>query len=127
MPAIMSKHDIIPDIKNITFVGKYSKAIPLVTDDKIFPKLKEFSEVTKESSYDILNILNLYDFVELSIECLIKNNLFVFIKKEELGIICEIFGRCLTILEETSSYLNKLQTYVPLRIDNSIIYMNLEF
>ena len=92
-------------------------------ENKIFPKLKEFSEITKESSYDILNILNLYDFVELSIECLIKNNLFVFIKKEELGIICEIFGRCLTFLEETSAYLNKLQTYVPLRIDNSIIYM----
>ena len=92
-------------------------------ENKIFPKLNKFTEITKESSFDILNILNLYDFIELSIECLIKNNLFVFIKKEELSIICEIFSRCLSILEETSTYLNKLQTYIPLRIDNSIIYM----
>ena len=92
-------------------------------ENKIFPKLNKFTEITKESSFDILNILNLYDFIELSIECLIKNNLFVFIQKEELSIICEIFSRCLSILEETSIYLNKLQTYIPLRIDNSIIYM----
>ena len=92
-------------------------------ENKIFPKLNKFTEITKESSYDIINILNLYDFIELSIECLIKNNLFVFIQKEELSIICEIFSRCLSILEETSVYLNKLQTYIPLRIDNSIIYM----
>ena len=92
-------------------------------ENKIFPKLNKFNEITKESSFDIVNILNLYDFIELSIECLIKNNLFVFITKEELGTICQIFARCLTILEETSAYLNKLQTYIPLRIDNSIIYM----
>ena len=92
-------------------------------ESKIFPKLNKFSEITKESSFNIINILCLYDFIELSIECLIKNNLFVFIKKEELNIICEIFSRCLSILEETSKYLNKLQTYIPLRIDNSIIYM----
>ena len=90
---------------------------------KIFPKLNKFLEITKESSYSILNILCLYDFIELSIECLIKNNLFVFIKKEELNIICEIFAKCLSILEESSKYLNKTQTYIPLRIDNSIVYM----
>ena len=90
---------------------------------KIFPKLNKFIEVTKESSYNILNILNLYDFIELSLDCLIKNNTFVFVSKEELNVICEIFQKCLNILEESSKYLNKLQTYVPLRIDNSIIYM----
>ena len=33
---------------------------------KIFPKLNKFIEITNESSYNILNILNLYDFIELS-------------------------------------------------------------
>ena len=88
---------------------------------KIFPKLNKFMEITNESSYNILNILNLYDFIELSLDCLIKNNTFVFVTKEELNIICEIFQKCLNILEESSKYLNKLQTYIPLRIDNSII------
>ena len=90
---------------------------------KIFPKLDKFIKISKESSYDILNILNLYDFIELSLSCLIKNNTFVFVTKEELDIICEIFKKCLNILEDSSQYLNKLQTYIPLRIDNSIIYM----
>ena len=90
---------------------------------KIFPKLNKFIEITNESSYNILNILNLYDFIELSLDCLIKNNTFVFVSKEELNIICEIFQKCLNLLEESSKYLNKLQTYIPLRIDNSIIYM----
>jgi hypothetical protein len=45
------------------------------------------------------------------------------VNKEELAVICEIFGKCLNILEEAAKYLNKLQTFVPLRIDNSIIYM----
>ena len=91
--------------------------------NKIFPLLEKFRKMTSESSYNVLNIFNLYDFIEISLECLIKNNLFVFVQKDELNIICEIFSKCLNILEDTSSYLNKLQTFVPLRIDNSIVYM----
>ena len=90
---------------------------------KVFPKLNKFNEITKESSYDVLNILNLYDFIELVLDCIIKNNVFTFVTKEELSVICEIFQKCLNILEEASKYLNKLQTFIPLRIDNSIIYM----
>ena len=57
---------------------------------KIFPKLNKFSEIIRESSYDILNILNLYDFIELTLDCLVRNNIFVFVTKEELNDICEI-------------------------------------
>jgi hypothetical protein len=57
------------------------------------------------------------------LECITKNNLFVYVSKEELKIICDIFENCLKLLEDISSYLNNLQTFIPLRIDNSLIYM----
>lgn len=88
---------------------------------EVLPNIKNFNELTAKSSFNVYNIQSLFDFISLALLCLTKNNIFVYVTKEELGVISEILEKCLTILEDITGYLNHLQTYIPLRIDNSLI------
>ena len=112
-----NEYNIIKEQKsNINAVLKYF-------DTDISPRIKKFNNILAKSSMDIYIIFSLYDFIDITLECITKNNLFVYVSKEELKIICDIFEHCLKLLEDISSYLNNLQTFIPLRIDNSLIYM----
>ena len=114
---LINEYNIIKEQKsNMNAVLNFFK-------NKIFPLLKKFNDMIQKSSYNLQIIFSLFEFINVSIECLLKNNLFVYVNKEELAVICGIFERCLNILEDISNYLNNLQTYVPLRLDNSIAYM----
>ena len=86
-----------------SYIKKYSDNIRNNEYNIIkFPKLDKFNDIIQESSYDILNILNLYDFIELTLDCLVRNNIFVFVTKEELNDICEILEKCLLIIDSAS-------------------------
>lgn len=112
-----NEYNIIKEQKsNINAVLKYF-------DTDISPRLKKFNNILAQSSMNIFIIFSLYDYIDITLECITKNNLFVYVSKEELKIICDIFENCLKLLEDISSYLNNLQTFIPLRIDNSLIYM----
>ncbi|MCQ2815670.1 MAG: hypothetical protein MJ252_00240 [archaeon] len=92
---------------------------------EISPLIKQFNSFVDKSSLDIYTLHSLFDYIDNTIRFFIKTNLFTFISKEELGIVCEIFSEILTSLDKISSFISQEQTYIPFRVDNSIAYLPL--
>ena len=92
---------------------------------QIFPILSKFAEIVQKSSYTIINIETLFDFIKIIQQSLTLNNAFVYVKHDELLIIVSVLEKCLSLIEDITGYLNRLQTYVPLRIDNSLVCLPL--
>jgi len=100
----------------------FNKIGELITFYEDMTKLmKNFYDIIKEKCKNIQNINAILDFLSVSKNFLINNNLFVYISKEELNLIISIFENSCNYLVKSQEYLCSLQTFIPGRIDNSSI------
>ena len=66
----------------------------------------------------ISNIEQMLEYVDLSLDTILKNNLFIYVSKGQLDIFCSLLENSCNYLVKSQNYLNNLQTFIPYRSDN---------
>jgi hypothetical protein len=92
-------------------------------EQHISPKFTKYNQVISKSEQNIRNCELLIDFIDACLETLFTNSLLVYINEEEIKFTIDILNICIEQLMKTQNYLSSLQTYVPARIDTSIIFL----
>lgn len=111
----VSANSLSEKIKTISDLVYYYKT-------EISSKLKKYDQIIQKFGTNTVNNINVcIEFVELSTNILINSTLFTYVKTEELDLISEIMENCMSILVDSQGFLNNLQTYVPARLDNSLL------
>jgi hypothetical protein len=103
-------------ITNLTTV----KQITDYYDDQISHKLKKFSQM---NALSLRNVQLLLQFIEISFETLLTSHLLVYLSEEDIKLTLTILNITMEQLITIQDYVTNLQTFIPARIDNSIMYL----
>jgi hypothetical protein len=99
------------------------KQISEYYDDQIAPKLKKYNQIADKAGMSLHNVELQMKYIEISVETLFSSNLLVYITEEDIQLALTILNNVMEMLIAIQTYVSNLQTYIPARIDNSIIYL----
>jgi hypothetical protein len=75
-------------------------------------------DTISEKCQSIMNVEEMLEYVELSLETITNNSFFLYVNKPQLDLICNLLENSLNHLIKSQNFLNNLQTYVPYRSDS---------
>ncbi len=92
---------------------------------EISGRINEFNNLVNTSGLNMKNLKQILDYCEINTRYLLDSNLFIHMTEEEFNFVKIVLENNLNFLENAQKYLIELQSYIPARIDNSLIYLPL--